>query len=108
MFVTGRRIVLPTEVICEDFIIKVVEKFKLKGVTIVDKFNFARHVSNSFIIINYKLNSIKKLFYLCTTAKVKFFKSFILPYFGYCLSLAIYYSKSILQKLCSSYYYMFI
>ena len=103
MFVTRRRIALPTEVICVDFIIKVVEKFKLLGVTIDDKLNFARHVSNTCIIINHKLNSIEKLFYLCTTVKVQFFKSFILPYFGYCLSLSIYYSKSILQKLCNSY-----
>ena len=103
MFVTRRRIALPTEVICGDFIIKVVEKFKLLGVTIDDKLIFARHVSNTSIIINYKLNSIKKLFYLCTTVKVQFFKSFILPYFDYCLSLSIYYSKSILQKLCNSY-----
>ena len=61
MFVTRRRIAFPTEVICGDFIIKVVEKFKLLGVTIDDKLNFARHVSNTCIIINYKLNSIKKI-----------------------------------------------
>ena len=35
---------------------------------------------------------------------INFTVSFILPYFDYCLSLSIYYSKTILQKLCNFYY----
>ena len=47
--------------------------------------------------------SIKKLFYLSTAIKIQFYKTFILPYFDYCLSLAIYYSSTVLQKLCNCY-----
>ena len=36
--------------------------------------------------------------------KLQFFKTCVLPYFDYCLSLIIYYSKEALQKLCNLYY----
>ena len=35
---------------------------------------------------------------------MQFFKTFLLPYFDYCLSLAIYYIKNAFQKLCYLYY----
>ena len=47
---------------------------------------------------------IQRLFYLATSVKVQFFKSFILPYFDYCSSLFMYYSKALLQKLSNIYY----
>ena len=50
-------------------------------------------------IINRKLFSIKRLFYLSTSVKVQFFKTFILPYFDYCLSLLIYFPKYTIQSL---------
>ena len=34
-----------------------------------------------------------------------FFKAFILPSFDYCISLALYFSKKSLQKLCKSFYF---
>ena len=43
--------------------------------------------------------SIKRLFYLATSLKIQFFKTFILPYFDYCLSLIIYFPKSTFQSL---------
>ena len=42
---------------------------------------------------------IKRLFYLATSVKIQFFKTFILPYFDYCLSLIIYFPKSTFQSL---------
>ena len=51
-----------------------------------------------------KLFSIKRLFYLSTSVKVQFFKTFILPYFDYCLTLSIYFNKSVIQRLCNKYY----
>ena len=73
MFVSRRRIALPAEGICGEFFIKVVEKFKLLGVTIDDNLNFAMYVSNTCKNINYNLKSIKKLFYIRTTINVQFF-----------------------------------
>ena len=46
-----------------------------------------------------KLYSIKRLFYLATSVKIHFFKTFILPYFDYCLSLSIYFPKSTFQSI---------
>ena len=46
-----------------------------------------------------KLYSIKRLFYLSTSIKIHFFKTFILPYFDYCLSLSIYFPKSTFQSI---------
>ncbi len=48
---------------------------------------------------------IKKLFFLSQEVKMTFFKAFILPSFDYCISLALYYSKKSLQKLCKSFYF---
>ena len=59
MFVSRRRIALPAEGICGEFFIKVVEKFKLLGVTIDDNLNFAMYVSNTCKNINYNLKSIR-------------------------------------------------
>ena len=83
--------------------IKVVRKFKLLGVLLGDKMLFNKHIASICIKINFRLYSIKKLFYLATSVKVQFFKAFILLYFDYCLSLSIYYSKAVLQKLCNRY-----
>ncbi len=43
--------------------------------------------------------SIKRLFFLCTSVKIHFFKTFILPYFDYCLSLIINFPSSAYQSL---------
>ena len=40
-----------------------------------------------------------RLFYLSTSVKIQFFKTFIMPYFDYCISLLIYFSKSTIQTL---------
>ena len=47
------------------------------------------------------MHSIKRLFYLCTSVKIQFFKTFILPYFDYCLSLIIYFPSTAYQSLCN-------
>jgi hypothetical protein len=51
------------------------------------------------------LFSIKRLFYLANTVKIHFSKTFILPYFDYCLSLIIYFPGSALQSLSNCFYY---
>jgi hypothetical protein len=45
--------------------------------------------------------SIKRLFYLCTSVKIQFFKTFILLYFDYSLSLIIYFPSTVYQSLCN-------
>ena len=70
--------------------------------------NFYKQVSCTLKAINTKLFSIKKLFYLSFKVKLQFFKTFILPYFDYCLSLCIYYPKYVLQSLQNfNYFYIF-
>ena len=43
--------------------IKVVRKFKLLGVILDDKILFNKHIASIYIKINFRLYSIKKLFY---------------------------------------------
>jgi hypothetical protein len=48
---------------------------------------------------------IKNIFYLSYNVKLQFFKSFILPYFDYCSSLAIYLNKYNNIRLAKCYYF---
>lgn len=45
------------------------------------------------------------MFYLSFQVKLQFFKTFILPYFDYCSTLIIYFTKTIIQKIANYYYY---
>ena len=47
--------------------------------------------------------SIKRLFYLNTSVIIQFFKTFLLPYFDYCLSLYIFFPKFAIQRICNIY-----
>jgi hypothetical protein len=76
MFVTNKRVKLPKEITVgtklvndknEDIKVSVVNSFKLFGVTIDNKLNFTEHCSNLKKIVNKKLYSIKRLFFLCTS-----------------------------------------
>ena len=80
------------------------DKFKLLGVWLDSKLTFEHHVTQLRLQINKKLYCIKNLFYLSFSVKVQFFKTFILPFFDYCLSLVIYFPKAIIQRLSNCYY----
>ena len=99
MFITNKRVKLPTEIEISGNLVQNVSTFKLLGITIDNKLNFATHCSNLKKIINRKIYSIKRLFYLATAVKIQIFKTFIQPYFDYCLSLIIYFPKSTFQSL---------
>ena len=108
MFVTNKRIKPPKEIIIDtkivnnktvDIKVSVVTSFKLLGVTLDNKLTFIEHCSNIKKIVNKKLYSINRLFFLCTSVKIHFFKTFILPYFDYCLSLILYFPPSAYQSL---------
>ncbi len=108
MFVTNRRVKLSKEITVDsknvnnkliEIKVNVVTSFKLLGVTIDKKLTFTEHCSNIKKIGNWKTYSIKRLFYLCTSVKIQFFKTFILPDFDYCLSLIIYFPSTAYQIL---------
>ena len=104
MIITKRRISMPESLRFNGSEIGLVNSFKLLGVTIDNKLNFLEHVSNLRHTINKKLYSIKRLFYLNTSVKIQFFKSFILPFFDYCLSIIIYFPRVAIQKLANCFY----
>jgi hypothetical protein len=103
MFVTNKRVSFPNSISlknlnCE---VKVVDSFKLLGVEIDNKLSFQQYVANIKLTVMRKMYSIKRLFYLATSVKIQFFKTFILPYFDYCISLFIYFPKAAIQSLCN-------
>ena len=91
MFITSKRIVVPDFLEIEDAKICTVKKFKLLGVHLDEKLQFIDHAANICLSVNRRLYTIKKLFYLPYSVKIHFFKTFILPYFDYCISLTIYF-----------------
>jgi hypothetical protein len=103
MYTTNRRVVKPKEFHVSGNKIEVVEQFRLLGVIIDSKLNFSQHVSNIRKTVFKKLYSIKRIFYLSFQVKVQFFKTFILPHFDYCISLAMHYNKCLIQKLSNLY-----
>ena len=105
MFIKNKRSFYPSSIVIDNLSIEVVDSFKILGVTLDSKLSFNDFISTTKKSINIKLYSIKKLFYLSKSVKIQFFKSFILPYFDYCLSLCIYFPKTTLQRLCNFYYF---
>ena len=79
--------------------IQLVKSFKLLGFTIDNELKFMEHAINTCKSVNMRLHSISRIFYACNSVKIQFFKSFILPYFDYCISLCIYFPKTTLMKL---------
>ncbi len=104
MFETNKRVSLPSSVDFTWVSASVISEYKLLGVTLANILNFSKQVSIVCRQINSKLFSIKRLFYLSTAVKLQFFKTFILPYFDYCMSLHIYYPKVAIIKLTKCFY----
>ena len=104
MIISNQRISIPKNIQLGEFTVEVVDEYKLLGVIIDSKLTFEKHVTYICRQINIKLFSIKRLFYLCSSVKNQFFKTFILPYFDYCLSLYMYYPKKQIQKLADCFY----
>ncbi len=86
MLVTNKRVKLPKEITVDSKNVnnKLIE-IKVSVVTIDNKLTFTEHCSNIKKIGNWKMYIIKRLFYLCTSVKIQFFKTFILLFFDYCL-----------------------
>ena len=84
--------------------IETTNKFKLLGVLIDDKLNFNDYINKQCLSINRKMHAIKKLFYLPFEVKLQFFKTFILPYLDYCITLSIYFKQDSMKRLCKYYY----
>ena len=94
------QLVKPKSIKLCDGNIEVVNKFKLLGVTLDSKLSFKPFSANLKKLVSAKLYSINRLFYLSFSVKLQFFKSFINHY---CLSLAIYFPKEIIQRICNFY-----
>jgi hypothetical protein len=106
MFVTSKRsqsVGLPKTIKMDGVDIQAVQSFKLLGVTLDTQLSFSKYANDIKLIAIRKMYSIKRLFFLSLSVKVQFLKSFILPYFDYCMSLLIYYPKQTIQKLNNSY-----
>jgi hypothetical protein len=105
MFITNRhKIVQPKTIIMNNKEINVVQDFKLLGVTIDNKLNFNKYVSEVKKKIYCKLYSIKRLYQLSFDDRLQFFKTFVLPHFDYCLSLCIYKNKQTFSRFGRMYY----
>ncbi len=103
MFITNKRVQLPVSIDIGNKNIEVVSSFKLLGIEIDNKLNFSKYIGEIRKTINMKIHSIKRLFYLSTPVKIQFFKTFILPCFDYCSTLAIYIPKRMIQKIANCY-----
>jgi hypothetical protein len=103
MFITSKRVSLPKTISIDGSEVQVVQSFKLLGVTLDTKLSFTKYANDIKLIAIRKMYSIKRLFFLSMSVKVQFLKTFILPYFDYCISLLIYYPKQTIQKLNNSY-----
>ena len=102
---TNKRINPPKEIdIGDGQTVKVVDQFKLLGVTIDNKLNFEKYAS----LLNKKQSTKRCTFFLCQSVKLRFSKSFIMPHFDYCLTLFCYLPKSPLQKIYNTYNYTFL
>ena len=104
MFITNKRVTLPTSDLLNNRKIEVVHEFKLLGVTIDSKLEFNKHVANTSGQISIKLYSVKNLFMLSTQVKLQFFKTFVIPYFDYYSTLFVYFPRPIIQKQTNCFY----
>lgn len=104
MFITNKRnIALPEFIFIDNIKIKVVDSFKLLGITIDSQLNFLHHVNNLKKAVNKRLFSIHRLYQLSFEVKLQFFKTFLLPHFDYCMTLMIYFPKETIQKIANCY-----
>ena len=104
MFVTNRRVSLPDFIEIDGQKVMSVKKFRLLGVNLDNRLNFESHAYEQSNVINKRIYSIKRMFFLPFNLKMTFFKAFILPYFDYCISLSIYFSHNALKKFNKTYY----
>ena len=104
MFITNKLIIFPKELVIEGIIVHVITEFKLLEVILYNKLTFTKLVAHILRLLDIVFFSIKRLFYLSSKVKNQFFKTFILPYFEYCLSLIVYFSKASIYKLSKSFY----
>ena len=99
IFITKQRAVSPNFLVIDGCIVDVVDEFKLLGITIDHNLFFNEFIDRLKSIVNQKLYSIKRLFYLSLNIKIQFFKTFIQPHFDYCSSLAIYFKNTLVNRI---------
>ena len=77
MVITNSKVIIPMEITINNIKIQVVDKFKLLGVDLDNKLHLHNFISAICLQVNRKLYAIKRLFYLCFSVKLQFFKTFI-------------------------------
>ena len=85
MFVTNKRVLLPSNVLVNGVSVEVVSSFKLLGVILDNRLSFSSYAVSIYKSVNQKLFSIKKIFLLVlkfSFLKVSFFLilTFVVPY----------------------------
>jgi hypothetical protein len=65
-------------------------------------FCFDAYVDHLGQKVNSQLYAIKNLFFLSTSVRTQFFKSFLLPHFDYCISIGMYFMMSLYHYLMMS------
>jgi len=108
MFITNKRTELPKTIKLDNFTVEIVDKFKLLGVTLDQSLNFNDFVAGLASAVTKKTFAINRLFFLSFDTKLQFFKTFILPYFDFGLSLIIYFSKTAIDRLARNYYHSLV
>ena len=86
-----------------DDVVRVVKVFKLLGVHLDCTLSFVTNVEETCKKVRGALFSLKSKFFLSFETKLQFFKTFILPHFDYCISLAIYYTTELRMSLVKLY-----
>ena len=105
MIITKKKnIVIPEYISIENVNVKVVDSFKLLGITIDNKLDFSKYANELRNSVNKRLFSIQRLFHLSFSVKLQFFKTFILPNFDYCMTIMVYFPKKTIQKISNAYY----
>ncbi len=82
-----------------DDVVRVVKVFKLLGVHIDCTLSFVTNVEETCKKVRGASFSLKSKFFLSNKTGLRFFKTFVLPHFDYCISLAIYYSAELRMSL---------
>ena len=99
MFITKQHAIRPNSLVIDGFSVEVEDEYKLLGISIDHNLFFNKTVDRLKSFVNQKLYSIKKLFYLSFNIKVQFFKTYIQPHFDYCSSLAVYFNKTLVNRI---------
>ena len=98
MFISRQNLIFPFNINIQNDCVEVFENFRLLGCIIDNKLTFEKHVEQLVKNVNVKLFAIKKIFFLESSIKLQFLKTFLLPHFDYCFLLFIYMKNFLIDR----------